>query len=194
MILEDHCGELGANSTIRHSLSGTYTATESGPVLLDVYNWKDGDYDTLNVNFIDNIRVYPENVDFTVSKNIVSYWTGGTVKLFLDAGPACASQPFLVMSSVSGTWPGFMKSGVHVPINTDDWTWIAFSLINSGLMSNFMGQLDTSGKATATLNVPGFLPSSYIGVVLHFDYVLLSPPGSLPITRASNPVHVFFSP
>ncbi|MFH2002708.1 MAG: hypothetical protein ABIK28_23760 [Planctomycetota bacterium] len=121
-------------------------------------------------------------------------FSGGTIALSLNAGGAFASNTYIILSGLSGTWPGFSMSGIAIPLNVDDWTWNSFTLINSPMMAGFMGQLDAGGVAAATLKAPAFLPSSLVGLVIHFDYVVLAHPASPPVVRASHPVHLVFMP
>jgi hypothetical protein len=194
LIIEDHCGNLQPNSNVRHSVSGTYLAAADGPVLLQVYNWKDGEVDSLNVNWIDDIRVRPVDPDFELSPRKISCTQGGSSNLSLTAGPDHGNKTYLVLSCVTGTWPGFSLSGIDVPLNTDDFTWIALSLVNTPLFENFMGLLDAAGEAQARLNAPGGLPPEMMGLALYFDFLVLQNPGGPPVLKSSFPGHVLFVP
>jgi hypothetical protein len=172
LIIEDHCGNLQPNSNVRHSVSGTYLAAADGPVLLQVYNWKDGEVDSLNVNWIDDIRVRPVDPDFELSPRKISCTQGGSSNLSLTAGPDHGNKTYLVLSCVTGTWPGFSLSGIDVPLNTDDFT----------------------GEAQARLNAPGGLPPEMMGLALYFDFLVLQNPGGPPVLKSSFPGHVLFVP
>lgn len=194
MIVSDACGPLNPSETIRRTLTGTYQADATGPVLLEMYNWKEGPYASLCVCFIDNLRVYVEEADFSASKRIIPYESGGISQLTLQAGPEYANRFYIILSSVSGTWPGFSLSGVEIPLNLDAWTKVALTLLNTSIMFNFMGQLDALGEATALLNVPGNNPPQLIGVPFYFNCLVLEHHGSGPVLKASHPENILFVP
>jgi hypothetical protein len=175
-------------------VSATYTSPISGPALLQVYNWKEGPYSSLCVSFIDNIRVRAVPADFAASPREISCAAGGTAKLALEAGAAYAHAPYVILSGLSGTWPGMVLNQVHVPLNPDPWTLTAFSLINTSCMVNFMADLDGAGKATAKLNTPVIEMPEAVGLALFFDYLVLEPPGGPPVKMASLPVYVLLIP
>lgn len=194
MIVSDACGTLDPQTDVRHSGAGSFTATTTGPVPLEVYNWRSGYYTSLVKNYVDNIRVIHLDSDFTITNREIICYAGGTSTLNLDPGIACAGKDYIILSGATGTWPGSLVSGITVPLNTDAWTWVAYSLINTPAFSNFMGKLDAFGNATARIDTLGPLSYEVIGHVLHFDYLLLENPGSLPAVYASDPVYLLLTP
>lgn len=194
MIVSDACGTLTPQTDIRHSGSGSFTATTTGPVLLEVDNWRSGYYTSLVRNYVDNIRVRHEDADFTTTKREISGYVGGTSTLYLEPGSAHAGKDYIVLSGATGTWPGITVSGIPVPLNTDAWTWVAYSLINTQVFSGFMGKIDAFGNATAQIDTLGPLSYEAIGHVLYFDFLLLGNPGSLPVVYASDPVYLLITP
>jgi hypothetical protein len=194
VVIIDNCGSLAAGQNVRRSVSATVTAQKTGPVFLDVLNWKNGPISSLNVSFIDNIRVRPEQPDFTASPRELSCAAGGSSRLKLDPGAQSAGDDYLILSSLSGTWPGFSRDGITVPLNPDSWTRTALGLVNSSLMEDFKGTIGSSGTATAFLNTPGPLSPAMAGRALFFDYVLLEGAGAPLVTRASQPVYVLLIP
>jgi hypothetical protein len=194
VIIEDNCGPLDPATTIRRSVSALYTADATGPVLLEVYNWKEGPYSSLCVSFIDNMRVRPVPADFAAQPREISCLAGGTSQLKLNPGPDFAHEDYLILSSLSGTWPGFSQNGIAVPLNPDAWTWCALTLIHTPYMVDFMGQLDGAGYGKAMLMVPGSEVPDLLGLVLYFDYLVLEKPGGPPVKKASQPVYILMIP
>jgi hypothetical protein len=148
----------------------------------------------LNVSYIDSIRVRPEQPDFTALPREISCLTGGSSRLQLDPGQQSAGVAYLIIASLSGTWPGFSRDGIDVPLNPDSWTRTALGLVNSPVMESFKGRIDPSGKAAADLNIPGPLPPETIGRTVYFDYLLIDDSGAPLVTRASHPVYVLLIP
>lgn len=145
-------------------------------------------------NYVDNIRLVPQNPNFSCSPRHISAAAGGSSTFTLDAGATYAGKDYVIFSGVTGTYPGFTLNGIDVPLNLDAWTWTAFSLINTPIMQNFMATLDGNGQATATFLAPGPLPPETVGLAMYFDYILLANPGSTPAIFASHPLYVLFIP
>lgn len=124
----------------------------------------------------------------------LSQAAGGSVGFQLVAGSAQAGQQYFVLGSVSGTAPGFSKSGVHVPLNWDVYTDLTLTLANTAVLTNTFGLLNGSGRASASLNTtPGMLPASAIGVVLQHA-ALATDAGTSKLTWASNAVAITVVP
>jgi hypothetical protein len=112
-------------------------------------------------------------------------------KLALDAGPDHAGQPYLILSSASGTSPGMVLFKTFVPLNPDGvMAMVAAHPTDPKLFKGFMGLLDAQGRATAELNLAPVLTPSLIGTTL--DHAFLAGP-ALP-TFASNPVELKIVP
>jgi hypothetical protein len=135
-----------------------------------------------------------DGADFTAVPREFFCGTGGTSNMTLQAGPECAGRYFIILSGMTGTWPGFSMSGTDIPLNLDAWTWLAFTLINTSCMSNFMGQLDGQGDAAAVLKIPVGTSTELIGQPFFFDYLVLENPASGPVIKASHPVYVLLKP
>ncbi|MHC4944377.1 MAG: hypothetical protein ACYTG7_15280 [Planctomycetota bacterium] len=114
-------------------------------------------------------RVAPESL--SIDKGTLSEATGGTITFTLN-NPSHADKRYLLLGGASGTSPGTLlppyPGGVYLPVNWDAVTDIILLNLNTALFSNFLGELDASGQATATLSVP-YLPNA-AGVMLHFAY------------------------
>lgn len=193
-MITDHCGSISpATPDIRHHGSAVFTAAVTGPVELEMNNWRSGAQDDPIENYIDNLFVLPQDPNFETSVHDISIFTGGSSNLALSAGVGHAGRDYMILSGVTGTWPGFSLSGIGIPLNPDAWTFAAFSLINSPFMTSFMGTLDMNGQAQALFDSLGPLPLEAVGLAMYFDYVVLENPGSLPAIFASHPLYILFT-
>jgi hypothetical protein len=113
--------------------------------------------------------------------------TGGQVGLELDAGPAAAGRPYLVVSSASGTAPGLplLPSPAVLPLVLDAFTSSALSVTNTLAFDRFAGIFDANGRAQARFDTLGPVASSLAGLELSFAFVTFN-----PVDFASNPVVV----
>lgn len=117
---------------------------------------------------------------------------GGIIHYSMDAGAINANRPYLVFTTFSGTKPGFdLPGGLNVPINWDAMTTFALNALGSPMFLNFMGTLNGSGQATASLNSFGPLIPAMIGMDMHLAYLL--GPG-LVWDFVSNAVGIHFIP
>ncbi|MHC4516476.1 MAG: sialidase family protein, partial [Planctomycetota bacterium] len=121
------------------------------------------------------------------ANNDISAATGGKQNLTLCAGVKHQGQAYLVVGSISGTTPGLAVGPVHIPLNPDLVTNLTIALANTPTFSNTKGNLDTDGRAAATIVVPGGVTGA-VGLTLHFVYVLADKSNNLVL--ASNPARV----
>ena len=94
----------------------------------------------------------------------------------LDAGSENAGRQYIILGSVTGTYPGTtLPGGLQVPLNRDFFTDLMRQWINSTFFQEFYGTLDAEGQATATMYAPPavLLPLSLR--TLNLAYVLLGP-------------------
>jgi hypothetical protein len=86
-----------------------------------------------------------------VTLNPISW---GRHDMKISRGPASAGHLYWLVGSMSGTSPGFLLRGQHVPLNQDP-DFLATALApNRGAFTNKVGRLDTNGEATIRLEVP----------------------------------------
>ena len=78
---------------------------------------------------------------------------GARQAMWLEAGPDQANQPYIVLGSLSGTYPGVSVGGVQLPLNVDLYTTLTLTQPNTFLARSF-GLLDRTGRATAEVVVP----------------------------------------
>ena len=99
-------------------------------------------------------------------------WQGaGTQNLTIDAGARYAGRQYWMFGSVTGTQPGTPYGGVTIPLNLDTWTLVELSYLNTPTFTNFAGQLDSSGRASASINLPPGLPAA-LGFTMYHAYVV----------------------
>lgn len=149
---------------------------------------------SLLYNYIDNITLEPMFVKFSVDDNNIPCMTGKTVNFSLTAGNANGGKNYWIWMSASGNYPGINLNGITVPLNWDPL--FTFGLYNPAIPGSvgFLGVLDGTGKATASLAFPSDLQKQLVGFPIHLAYVLTSPGPSLPISLASEPIHVKYIP
>ena len=102
----------------------------------------------------------------------ISFTTGGRVPLLLEAGPAAADQPYLVLFSLSGTLPGVTLDGLTLFLAPDALTTLSLNSANQGPFVQTLGLLDASGTARAELDlppVPSLLFQSFFQAFLTLD-------------------------
>jgi hypothetical protein len=81
----------------------------------------------------------------------------------LDAGPAHANAPYLLLGSLSGISPGLPLGRCTLPLNPDPYLLFSITAPNTTLLPGGLGVLDAQGKASARfVAIPG-LPPSFAG-------------------------------
>ena len=117
----------------------------------------------------------------------VSLATGGAQALYLRAGAPNAGKTYLLLGSLSGTFPGVTLAGappVHLALNPDFYTSALISSGGLGIVSPITATLDSAGAADASVSVPPLGPG-LVGLVAHHAFVIVE---SSTITFASNAV------
>ena len=122
---------------------------------------------------------------FTANTSSISFATGGSQRFTLDAGAALRNKPYCIFGSITGSMPGVVLTGIHIPLNPDHYTGLVIAIGNSREFTGFKGVLSATGTATASLNVPRGLPA--IPTTLHHAFVVYDGMTN-QIFTASNPV------
>lgn len=124
-----------------------------------------------NIHFKEIVVAY----SLTGDNHTITETAGGTVNFTLDAGPGNKNRDYLLFGSVTGTSPGVPLPGgmAILPLNWDIFTNMVISYANLPIFSNFMGQLNSSGRAFASLNLGPV--SGATGLVMDFAYALANP-------------------
>lgn len=113
--------------------------------------------------------------------------TVGRVDFALHGGVENMGRTYLLLGSLSGTAPGIPLPGhgANLPLNWDPFTHLVIQLMNTAVLSGFMGTLDGLGEGSASLDTLGPLPPGSAGITLSFAYGLKE-----PWNVVSNPVQV----
>lgn len=132
----------------------------------------------------------PVGKSFVADAHEIPASTGASVGLVLVAGSTHAGRDYLLLGSASGTTPGTPLPGGTdtLPLNWDWFTKFVLTLLNSVVFSDFSGQLDSQGRAVASIHAPP-LPSVLIGVEFYFAFCLTK-----PFDFASNPERIVITP
>jgi len=86
---------------------------------------------------------------FTPADNYILAKRGGRVALDIDMGVKNKGAFYLVLGSMSGASPGVKLGSVQFPLNIDNYSMIMTGLFNQPPFVNFLGFLDSKGKAQA---------------------------------------------
>ncbi len=115
---------------------------------------------------------------------------GGSVNFALDVGSAYGGRNYLLVGSLSGTSPGTVLPGglVTIPLNRDWYTDLIIQNLSWPSFKRFWGTLDTTGTATAQLNL-GPQSSGYVGTIMSYAFATAN-----PWDFASNAVNVEIVP
>lgn len=122
----------------------------------------------------------------------LSLSSGGVQQLSLCGGESRANWFYFMLGSASGTTPGLdLGAGVLLPLNLD--AYLSLTLTNPGLgfFGSFLGFLDASGGAQASITVPPGSDASLAGLQLHHAFVAAP---ALGAEFASNAVPVLLTP
>ncbi|MBK6941983.1 MAG: DUF1028 domain-containing protein [Planctomycetes bacterium] len=200
-------GHGGATLAIAHE-PGSAGATSAGTVV----DHGDGTYsipltstgvagvDTLRVTVDDgqgDVVLYPFVELGAVQVPTLSAHGGGTISttagddvmLSIDAGPALAERPYLVLCSMSGSTPGFALDGTHVPLAFDAAVAWSYALCGQLPFIQGCGVLDEFGRAQPGLALDPLDLRPSIGKTLTFSFVTLD-----PIDWAADAVDVQIAP
>jgi len=114
--------------------------------------------------------------------------SGGTYTLSLSAGASNAGMAYAVLGSATGTSPGLDLDGNNLPLVYD--AYFQATLANGGAFSNFTGNLNANGRATATLTING--DPDLQGGTLYHAYALAEQLYTPPYTFTSHAVALQF--
>lgn len=179
-------------SPTREHLTGSYTATATGPHTLNIDNYRNAAQTDCR-NYFDNIKLQPVDADFfAASPPNISRSQGGSIDMLVDAGPPNAGEDYLILAS-GGCHPGFSVDGVHINLNWDNYSILSMTHANGATFQNTLGVLDAAGQSIATINVAGGSGLT-VGKSFAFSYVLTNDPMVRPVIYASDPVWLTIIP
>lgn len=126
----------------------------------------------------------------------LSVGAGGTQVMSLDAGPAFAGLPYLVLGSFTGTSPGPIFDGYELPIVFDAYTTLTLIAPNAPPLGSTFSFFDAQGKGTATFSLPpGAAPPALIGATAYHAFLVIEvQPTLLSVVYTSNPQPLGFAP
>ena len=106
--------------------------------------------------------------------HVIAAATGGSVGFSLQGGPAQAGKGYILAGSMSGTKPGTLLPGGQavIPINRDFLTNYILANLNTAMFSSFLGNLDSLGNGSATLDTLGPVAPVWAGRTLHFAFAV----------------------
>jgi len=194
--LTDNTSLILAGSRFMGKLSTLLEWHEADPVDDKERTRNDFIYNNIQQNrnpFVDNPS-YVYSIwggDLIVDTYTISAAIGGTAGFELDAGSGYAQRSYAMLGSAAGSSPGTsLPGGGILPLNQDFVFAFIKSKLNSPMFQNFQGNLDSSGRALATFDTKGPIPSAVPpGTVLTFAYTTLN-----PYDFQSNPVEIVIEP
>jgi hypothetical protein len=131
------------------------------------------------------ILVYStRNVSLTAEPHQLSLTTAGTQSMSIDVGAAYANHSYWVFGSYSGTRLGIPLGNLRLPLDYDAYTELTIQAPNSSVIPNSRGQLDASGRAAVSFQVPSGLPVMQ-AFTLHHACLVFDSRGNWVL--ASNP-------
>ncbi len=148
-----------------------------------------GDQSSNELNYAGSAYLYNLPTSLVGDVPRVSLDDGGQYSMSIDAGVARADWFYWMFGSASGIAPGLdFGNGVLLPLNFDAYFNFTLNKPFSGIFSNYIGQLDANGRATATLTIPPGTDPTLGSLVLNHAYVATEMLGSIEF--ASNDVRV----
>jgi agmatine/peptidylarginine deiminase len=102
----------------------------------------------------------------------------GPVEFLLDAGPANAGRPYLLLGTTSGTKPGLqLPGGLTLTLNRDAFMGHVRENANTPSFRGFAGTLDVNGRAIARMDLSGAALPAQPGESMHFAFLTAAPFG-----------------
>ncbi len=106
----------------------------------------------------------------------ISASSGGSATFTLDFGAGGSGAKYLVLGSASGSVPGTVFDGEHLPLNVDTFFDFTLHSANGPYLSHTLGNLDASGRAIGDfLPTAGFL-TPFVGTPLDFAAITFGSP------------------
>ncbi|TAJ02787.1 MAG: CHRD domain-containing protein [Planctomycetota bacterium] len=116
----------------------------------------------------------------------ISASRGGRVELYIDAGFEHGGRPYLVLGSLSGTFPGLSVDGLALPLNVDAYFNTTLAAPNQPPLSNSFSFLGLFGQGQASLLLPPGAASPVIGFTAYHALAVVDVFGSGKVAFTSN--------
>ncbi len=102
---------------------------------------------------------------------------GGVLSLSLTPGPNFAGRTYVLLATISGTFPGVDLAGgtVHLDLQPDLVTQFSLQYANSPWLADSLSSFDGTGAAQVTATFPPGLLGVLVGQTVHYAYVTLGP-------------------
>jgi len=115
--------------------------------------------------------------------------------LFLEGGKSRAGRLYLVLGSLTGTYPGLSIPGDVFPLNYDWFTALSLKSNNTSLFPNTVGYLDAGGSSRAGVDFRILAPLSphLVGLRVSFSGWVVRSSSSVA-GEAANAVDIFLVP
>lgn len=124
----------------------------------------------------------------------ISASRGGRVEFYLDAGFEQGGRPYLVVGSVSGTFPGLIVDGLALPLNVDPYFTTTLAAPNQPPLSNSFSFLGVFGQGHASLLLPPGAATPVIGFTAHHALAVVDLFGTAKVSFTSNAAPVAILP
>lgn len=124
----------------------------------------------------------------------ISASRGGRVELYIDAGFEHGGRPYLVLGSLSGTFPGLIVESLALPLNVDPYFNTTLAAPNQPPLSNSFSFLGLFGQGQASLMLPPGAAAPVIGFTAHHALVVVDTFGTGKIAFTSNAVPLAIVP
>ncbi|MCA8968913.1 MAG: VCBS repeat-containing protein [Planctomycetes bacterium] len=123
-----------------------------------------------------NVQIWSQKRwSFTPADNYLNATRGGTVEFALDAGPAYAGQLYMTIGTLSGlgTPKQFGNAVGAFELNFGPFTALLPNLVNYGPFINWLGFLDSNGKATVTPRWSSGNVAQYAPLPMHLQVLVI---------------------
>jgi regulation of enolase protein 1 (concanavalin A-like superfamily) len=117
--------------------------------------------------------------------------SGGTIAMDLAMGAANKGQIYLILGSLSGSFPGIpLPGGAKLPINFDTMTSLSLTFAgNPGIFPSSVGLLSATGTAKASAIMPAVHLKPFTGKSLRFAAVVFPKGGSGAWAATNAAIH-----
>lgn len=122
------------------------------------------------------------------STSAISISEPAAVQLRLEVDDSLGSLAYLMLGSVSGTFPGAHVSGIHLPLNPDAYTLL--TLLGTPLLLGGFGAFSDANAlklfmADAAFTLPVGVPPGLAGITIHHAFVVFDPLSAVALATSN---------